>query len=80
MQTLPPLLLQKTLLELSLFNPLLDVEHAPMWMQAPQSRIKHCPVSAQSRTTSCIAKLLESIRSVMLHVIHPYSSVLFVFK
>jgi hypothetical protein len=78
MQMLPPLLIRNTLPELSLFNPFLGVEHAPMWVQAPQSRIKHCPVSAQSRTTSCIAKFLESIRSVMLRVMHPYSSILFV--
>jgi hypothetical protein len=80
MQMLPPLFIQKTLPELSLFNPLLGVEHAPMWVQAPQSRVKHCPVSAQSRTTSCIVKFLESIRSVIPHVIHPKSPILFVFE
>jgi hypothetical protein len=80
MQMLPPLLIQKTPLGPSLFNPLLDVEHAPMWVQAPQSRIKHCPVSAQSRTMSCIAKFLAPTRSVMPRVIHPYSPILFVFK
>jgi hypothetical protein len=76
-QIIPLLLIQKTLLELSSFNPLLGVEHVPMWVQAPQSRIKHCPVPAQNRTTSCTAKFLELIRSVTLRVIHPHSSILF---
>jgi hypothetical protein len=68
MQMPQPLPIQTTLADLLLFNSLPDVELVPMWMQAPRLRTKHSPVPARSRMTSCIAKSLELIQSVMFRV------------